>query len=497
MRTDPKTLHRSQADVLVLGAGVGAATIAGACARSGLQTVLACGEDYVPAGAGWQAEPFLHHGLIRLLQGRLGPLRSELYERERMLRRLPHLVRPLPRLVPLAESSSLRCLRFALGAAAKVTSRRSTLPAPQSLDPEAAASSFPGLDVRRLSGGFLFWDARVERTPYTLALVHAARRWGARTCNHLRLLGAEGSELRLLDSADGTEIRISAKTLVLAGPDADALRQVLGGAGPVRLRSRPRSLQLVPERDCETSLLVPLAGSSSWTEWIPGPGGGVIRHVDSGDRPLAEQSAAARRDLGAVLVELPQVTAGDPCHLWVEAQDPESPDWVTEPGPCGAMHTWLPRGGLVDGLRAERSVQRHLGIAPASGREEWGQLPCAEGPQDPADPLWWRWGGAASKVRAMLRDRPELAEPLCTDRPHLAVEAVYALRHCGVRTFADLMLRRLGHPLGPSADREGLARAHRLFCEARPDQARDFEVDLESLSAGLSVDRDPAAGRPS
>ena len=62
------------------------------------------------------AAPVVDGALADLRRGRVGAARDELRERERLLRAAPHLVRPLPTLVPFFGDSARAPWALRLGA---------------------------------------------------------------------------------------------------------------------------------------------------------------------------------------------------------------------------------------------------------------------------------------------------------------------------------------------------------------------------------------------
>jgi hypothetical protein len=123
------------------------------------------------------------------------------------------------------------------------------------------------------------------------------------------------------------------------------------------------------------------------------------------------------------------------------------------------LHTIV--GGKLTTHRAlaERVVAKIFGRSePSPTRTE--PLPGGAGPRDVADPLWWRHGSRASLVHGLIARQPGWAQVLCPHRPFLVAEAVAAMRDDGAVTFADLMLRRLVHSMGPCMQLECLLGAH-------------------------------------
>jgi glycerol-3-phosphate dehydrogenase len=154
---------------------------------------------------------------------------------------------------------------------------------------------------------------------------------------------------------------------------------------------------------------------------------------------------------------------------------------VGEKVACGTLHTIV--GGKLTTHRslAERVVRGIFAFrTPSPTRRE--SLPGGEGPREVTDPLWWRHGSRVGLVRELIRAEPAWGVPLCPHRPFLAAELVMALRHDGASTFADAMVRRLVHEMGPCRDRACLRAAHALFLRERRIAVDD---DVEIATASL------------
>src|SRR3954465_12547989 len=81
-------------DLAVIGGGINGVAIARECARGGMRTLLVEQHDFA-SGTTSRATRIIHGGLRYLEHGELGLVRESLRERERLLRRWPHLVRSL------------------------------------------------------------------------------------------------------------------------------------------------------------------------------------------------------------------------------------------------------------------------------------------------------------------------------------------------------------------------------------------------------------------
>ena len=151
-------------DLIVIGAGINGAGIARDAALRGLKVLLL---DKGDVGSGTTAWPtrLIHGGLRYLEYGEIGLVRESLRERERLLRNAPHLVHPLPLIIPIYEGDTRRPLTIRAGMMAyDALSLDKTLPRHRMLDRAATSRRLPGLSTNNLLAGALYYDAQVEYT---------------------------------------------------------------------------------------------------------------------------------------------------------------------------------------------------------------------------------------------------------------------------------------------------------------------------------------------
>ncbi len=86
-------------DVLVIGGGITGAGVALDAASRGYSVALVEQADYA-SGTSSRSSKLVHGGLRYLQSFDLGLVREALLERRLMVRLAPHLVRPLPMIVP-------------------------------------------------------------------------------------------------------------------------------------------------------------------------------------------------------------------------------------------------------------------------------------------------------------------------------------------------------------------------------------------------------------
>jgi glycerol-3-phosphate dehydrogenase len=92
-------MQRETFDLVVVGGGITGAGVALDAASRGYSVALVERHDYA-AGTSSRSSKLVHGGLRYLQNFDLGLVREALLERSLMVRLAPHLVRPLPLLVP-------------------------------------------------------------------------------------------------------------------------------------------------------------------------------------------------------------------------------------------------------------------------------------------------------------------------------------------------------------------------------------------------------------
>src|SRR5213082_3212307 len=94
-----EALRTEEFDLLVIGGGITGAGVALDAAARGYSVALVEKSDYA-AGTSSRSSKLVHGGLRYLQSFDLGLVREALLERQLMVRLAPHLVRPLPLVVP-------------------------------------------------------------------------------------------------------------------------------------------------------------------------------------------------------------------------------------------------------------------------------------------------------------------------------------------------------------------------------------------------------------
>src|SRR5207302_7964498 len=184
----PWPLADGDYDVVIVGGGMAGAGAARDLARRGRSVALVDKGDFASATTG-RSSKLIHGGLRYLELFDVGLVRESLAERERLGRLAPHLVRPLPFLVPIYRDSSRSLIKVRIGLAlydwltpGRKRERYRVLP------PVDALSLEPALRAGDLRGaGYYFDDLLIFPERLCLENILSACRLGARAFNYAQV----------------------------------------------------------------------------------------------------------------------------------------------------------------------------------------------------------------------------------------------------------------------------------------------------------------------
>jgi glycerol-3-phosphate dehydrogenase len=476
-------LSGSSVDVVVVGGGVTGTGVALDAASRGLSVVLLERADLASGTSRWSSK-LVHGGLRYLAHGEIGLARESARERAVLMgTTAPHLVRPLPFLVPDVAGRDVTALAAAAGRLGDLVRRsvpggRGSLPSTRRASRAEVARLVPG--VRAGRGGVVFWDGQlVDDARLVVALARTAAAHGAQV-----LTGAT------VDAVDGADVHLD-----LDNGEALTLRAgVVVNAAGVWSQGLAPGVRLVPSRGSHlvvrgsrlgsptAALTVPLPGSRSrYVFALPQPDGllylGLTDEPVSG--PVPDGDPVPSDDEVRQLLE----TVNQVLAVPLERSDvvgsyaglrplvlPESAG--TDHGPRGpaSVTADLSRkhllrwdgtvltvvGGKLTTYRAmaEETVDAVVvRLGRGASHSQTTRLPLV-GAASPAEldrveapaRLVGRYGTEAPVVAALG------AEPVVEGRAETVGELRFAVRHEGARSVADLLDRRT---------RIGLVRADR------------------------------------
>ena len=233
-RADAPRLDSKTYDMVIVGAGINGAAIARDAALRGLDVALVERGDYGGETSAWNSR-LIHGGLRYLEHGELRLVHESLHDREHLWHVAPHLVTPLPFVVPLYRHNHVPRWMLRIGMVLyDGLSLRKSVPRHRAMTRGAAHLELPGLGLDGLEGAVRYYDGQViypERLVLETAL--DAQRHGADVLNHTEvteILVEDGAARGVLvhDTESGEELVVRGRCVVnAAGPWVDNLAQGL------------------------------------------------------------------------------------------------------------------------------------------------------------------------------------------------------------------------------------------------------------------------------
>jgi glycerol-3-phosphate dehydrogenase len=485
-------------DVLVVGGGITGAGVALDAASRGLRTALVEKEDFA-SGTSSKSSKLIHGGLRYLQQHEYRLVYENLAERQRLLENAPHLVSPLPFLIPLFGRDGMvnrgvaRVYRTALWlydltGGMRIGARH------QRVSRDQALAHMPSLRADRLVAGFLYWDARTDDARLTLAVLRTAVvDHGAVAANHTEVTSlVTGSDGRVCGAraapVGGEPFEIRAEVVVnAAGVWSDEVRTFDEHRNPHSIRPAKGIHITVPNEafPCDIAAVIPVKEDHrsifvvSWGDQV------YLGTTDTQyDGPL-DDPGCLPEDIDYILDAANAVTTRpigrhDITGLWTGLRPLLAPvvgrhapsERTADLSRRHTVHTSA--GGVVTvtggklttyrkmaedtvdtvvallGRHPLRCVTKDLRLRGAGhGVRVAARLGSAPIPSDPPDGatatathLAGRYGSETPAVLALADGRPELLDPLVAGLHYLEVEALFAVREEMASTVADVLDRR-------------------------------------------------------
>jgi glycerol-3-phosphate dehydrogenase len=536
-----------QYDLVVVGGGIIGLAAARDAALRGLRVALVEKEDY-----GWgtsnRSTRLAHGGLRYLEMYDFGLVRDDMRERERLFRNAPHLVKPLPFLVPLYDKSMYYRLRLRAGMVLydllsydKSVSNHRHLSAAETLRLD------PGLHPDGLQGSFRYFDGQITFTErLNVENAVAAREAGATLYNHTRAVGLLRRGRAVCgvvaeDTLTGRRIELAGRLVInAAGPWLDEIGAMTGKPGTLSRRTKGVHLVLPKVGDMAVVLYARRDGRLFFV--VPWNGFSLLGTTDTDYTGDLDRIVTDAEDARYLLAEARYAYPNAPWETihftWAGVRSLMHIEGIPE-SDVSRRHILYDHGAkdgipgllsIIGGkLTAYRSVAENLVDAacrilkqPAKGRT--AELPLPGGllrdidryvtvQRDPQaqrmaiDPvlvehLIRTYGSRYVRVLDYIRADRELLAPISTRYPDVMAQVLYAVDEEDAKTLADVLLRRL--TIGMSVERgrdaaEPVARtlAQRLHWD--DDRMRDelaaFDEQIALGAAPVLAEAAPEASR--
>jgi glycerol-3-phosphate dehydrogenase len=479
-------LKVKELDVLVIGGGiVGTGSALDAVTR-GLSVGMVEARDWA-SGTSSRSSKLVHGGIRYLEQLDFRLVREALIERGLLLQRIaPHLVKPVRFLYPLRKPV---IERLYVGAGmllydlfSYTGGRPPGVPHHRHLSKSQVRKAMPSLANDALIGGITYYDAQVDDARYVASLARTASFYGAHVASRVRVEGflkvgerVVGVTAHDLETDERFEIR--ARQVVNAtGVWTDDTQAMVGERGQFKVRAS-KGVHLVVPRDrfqstiglllrTEKSVLFVIPWGRHWligttdTDWNldkahPAATAAdidyILEHVNS-----VLSVKLTRDDVEGVYAGLRPLLAGESEetsklsreHLVGHAV----PGLVVIAGGKWTTYRIMAKDAIdaavssLDG-KVPASVTQDIGLLGAEGYQAaWNKrskIARAFGVHKVRiEHLLNRYGTMTDELLDLLRERPELGNPLPGADDYLEAEVVYAATHEGALHLEDVLARR-------------------------------------------------------
>lgn len=252
MKRDIASLSSETFDLIVIGGGIIGSGIARDAAMRGIKTLLLEKDDF-SYGTTSRSSRLIHGGLRYLRQLEFKLVRQDMREREVLLRIAPHLVHPLPFIIPITRSIDRVALPIGM-LLYDLLSFDKSMPSHRHLSKRETLELEPNLDIKGLSGSYVYYDCQAPFTErLCLENVISAAQHGACVLNHTKVTGilTKGDTVYGVETQDmltGEKYQAKGRLVVnAAGPWVDTITALLNQSIEPMIRRTKGIHILVPQ----------------------------------------------------------------------------------------------------------------------------------------------------------------------------------------------------------------------------------------------------------
>ncbi len=495
-------------DVVIIGGGINGSGIARELALRNFKVALFEKNDFA-SGTSSASSKLIHGGLRYLEHYRFRFVAEACREREFLLKNAPHLVRPLPFLIPLYKGGIYSPLKIRSGlwlydamSLFHAIQRHQWLSLAETLEKE------PLLKKEGLLGSAMYYDAQMDDARLCLEAVLQAKEFGAHIWNYAEVIQFHHNNERvesvtIQDTLNGERRHVSAKLFINAsGPWTDRVLVTLTPSKPDLIRPS-KGIHLVTRKlTHDHALLLTVPQDQRVFFVIPWYNYSLIGTTDTDFKDDITHVNANAEDVAYLLAALQAffpkefVNFGD---IWSTfaglrplIQNSQAHSYHVSREHRLIQHKeniWSLIGGKFTTFRAiaeevAHAVIRKFGLPPQPSltktmpflggyiRDREGYIEThypIEGPaynvsKELYQHLVKRYGSCYSRAMKIISERPEYAMPLGETRYYIG-DVVYAVRHEMAVRVSDFLRRRTPLMLEKAHARDCVKKISDIFQE--------------------------------
>ncbi len=444
-------------NIVIIGGGATGASIALDAASRGLRVALIERDDF-GKGTSSRSTKLVHGGVRYLAQGNVSLVRDALHERTLLRTNAPNVVHELSFLVPCA--NRLQHLWYAMGFFVyDLLAGKSGFAKARRLNQRQCQQRVPTIAPSKSKFGILYSDGQFDDSRLLIDIVKTAHSLGAVVCNYLEATGlvkddqgkVVGVRVVQREGSDGPEsFELIADCVINAtGPFCDELRKVNDSATKPMI-APSQGVHIVLDKSFlpgDSAVIVPKTSDGRVIFMIPWLGHTVIGTTDTPIERAVSEPAAREEEIEFLLRTSSeylskQPTRSDILSIYTGIRPLVRSGAVGKTSKLSRDHTIeIATSGLITitggkWTTARKMAQDCVDQALVSASMRGVQpVPCSTRTLSLI-------GDEGSKITAMLRESPELAEPLVTGYPYRLVDVIFAARYEMGRSIEDILARR-------------------------------------------------------
>ena len=463
-------------DFLVIGGGATGLGVAVDAASRGYRVLLVEQADF-GKGTSSRSTKLIHGGVRYLAQGRVGLVREGLRERGLLLQNAPHLVKPLPFVIPIYTWKEAAILWTGMKAY-DLLAGHWRIGQSAWLSRSEVMDMLPGVRSSGLKGGVLYYDGQFDDARLAIHLAQTCVDQGGVVVNYMRAeglrSGLSGNSyiVSLRDMETQELFETTARVVINAtGVFVDELMQLLMGKHNHAFTVKPSQgvhvvLPTTYIGSDHRAMLIPRTADGRVIFLVPWHGrllaGTTDTPVDTPSlepRPLPEEVDFILQQAGNYLSRPPQrsdvlsVFAGLrplalPAHGAAATKDisrkhylqVHAPGFITITGGKWTTYRKMAEDTVdlalrTTGMPFHPCVTRQLHIHGWQPPERPGSEQISAG--------WQVYGADVHRLNVLQQEHPAYTEPLIPGWPYRKAEVIWAVRQEMARTVEDVLARRL------------------------------------------------------
>lgn len=497
-------------DVIIIGGGATGLGVAVDAASRGYSTLLLEQHDF-SKGTSSRSTKLVHGGVRYLQQGNVSLVLEALRERGLLIQNAPHLVRNQSFIVPNYDWWEGPFYGVGMKVYDMLAGKLGLGPS-KNLSLKKTKELLPTLETKGLRGGVIYYDGQFDDSRLAINLVQTAAEHGANMVNYAKVVGLVKSNgmvdgVKVSDQLTGEEFEVNARVVVNAtGVFTDKVVQ-MDNPDAKPMISPSQGVHLVIDKEFspgESAIMVPHTSDGRVLFAVPWNGKIVVGTTDTPVDSTPLEPKAKEEEIEFILEHATQYLQGNPTRKDVRSVFAGLRPLVKSGGEGSTAsisrdHTLIiSESGLVTitggkwttyRKMAQDTVDQAATVAGLNLKDCVTENLRIHGwlkNVDKSDPLH-HYGSDRVEIQKLIKDKPELGEPLHERLPYLKAEVAWGVRKEMAMTVEDVLSRRTrALLLDARASVEMAPEVARLMAEEMDEDRTWIEAQVESFTATAS-----------